>query len=697
MRTSTRLLALLTAVTAAGPAFAQTVKTIVNQGPPAELYDIVILGDGYTAAQQAQFDADCLAVANYFKTEASLLPYPQYFHVYNVHTVFRASAQSGASKPPLNIFVNNAYGSSYWTGGTERCLYITNTSLASADAALAPDTDGRVMVLVNDSKYGGCASTFSVSYNGTDMRNVQAHEWGHSLGGVADEYDYGNTGTYTGPEPAQPNITKSSTGAGKWPLWLGFPGPNGTVGAYLGAGYWPAGLYRPEPDCEMRSLYRPFCTICREQFIKRWNQEVVMIGAPTPTSPTTAAQHSTKSFSFTDRLATRPHTIEWKVDAGSFVAGTKTFDWNVGAASVGPHTVTVRVRDTSSEVRNDPSALLTHSYTWTVNVTATYTSPAPLEAAEGNSNNTFPIGGSATHSYQQGHGDLKGKTLSINRLSLRRDGTVGAGTYPAKTLTGALWFGGGNVIGAKADYALNFTTAKTNVVTSKPISVPDWSATAGSPAPFNCNIPLDAPYAWNGLNDFIWEMRVSAASGTTASYADAASYPDSATANSASYGTACTAFGKAAPHTLTGAFTTALVGGGHTLSWKCVNGPNSAATALLIGVAATNIPLFGLCTNIYTSPVVNLAGGTDATGTWNVGPLPVAYNPGYIGAHLFAQMASFDPLRGDLLKLSVTNGADTMVPAIPGAYPIYRIFNTSSATATTGTLIPGYGLVIRLD
>src|SRR5690606_11670561 len=196
------------------------------------------------------------------------------------------------------------------------------------DAALAPDTDGRVIVLVNDSKYGGCAGTFSVGYNGASMAEVQAHEWGHSFAGLADEYDYGRSGSYSGPEPASANITRDPSGALKWAPWLGHGGPHGTVGAYQGAGYYTAGLYRPEPDCEMRTLGRNFCTVCREQMIKRFHQECGMFDAPTP-SPVAAHVGGTAVVSFGNRLAGRPHRIEWRVDGGAWQTGGASFQWNV--------------------------------------------------------------------------------------------------------------------------------------------------------------------------------------------------------------------------------------------------------------------------------------------------------------------------------------------------------------------------------
>ena len=218
------------------------VKTIQNTGPVDNRYDIVILGDGYRAAEQGRFDQDCAGwIKNLFGRE----PFKSYRNFFNVHTVFRASAQSGANHPDKNppIVVNNAYGASYDTGGTPRCLYIRKYSLAKADAALAPDVEGRIVVFVNDSRYGGCAGTFAVSYNGSSADKVQSHEFGHSFGKLADEYDYGKSGTYSGPEPSAANITADRTGRTKWPLWLGHNG----IGVYEGAGY---PTLRSEPETE---------------------------------------------------------------------------------------------------------------------------------------------------------------------------------------------------------------------------------------------------------------------------------------------------------------------------------------------------------------------------------------------------------------------------------------------------------------
>ena len=49
---------------------------------------------------------------------------------------------------------NTVYDASYNTGGTPRCLYIKNTSQAARDSRLAPDVEGCVIVLVNDTRCG---------------------------------------------------------------------------------------------------------------------------------------------------------------------------------------------------------------------------------------------------------------------------------------------------------------------------------------------------------------------------------------------------------------------------------------------------------------------------------------------------------------------------------------------------------------
>ncbi|MCC6670777.1 MAG: hypothetical protein IT458_06945 [Planctomycetes bacterium] len=350
---------------AGGLAAQATVRTIYNTGPTANRYDIVVLGDGYTAAEQATFDANCQAL---LQAVLQKEPYKTFANYFNVHTVFRASRESGADHPDANppIVRDTVYDATYNYGGTDRCLYIKNTSAALADAALAPANEGRILVMVNDPRYGGCASTFSVSYNGTSMTEVQIHEMGHSLGGLADEYDYPNQ-TYTGGEPGTKNITAERTGA-KWAHWHGFDG----IAAFEGAGYYRFGLFRPRINCLMRALGTYLCAVCQEQHVLRKYQVVNPIDQPQPAATVlTLNRPASQEFSFgwiapasSNGLAT------WRVD-GQVVAqgvGVNRHTLQSTAVATGRHTVSVEFQDRTPLVRQDPSSLLRRTRTWTVDV-----------------------------------------------------------------------------------------------------------------------------------------------------------------------------------------------------------------------------------------------------------------------------------------------------------------------------------------
>lgn len=360
----TRVLLALLALAPLASAQAPVVATIVNHGPTSNRYDMVVLGDGYTAAQQAQFNTDAQQLVTAL---AARQPYATFWNYINVHTVFRASAQSGANHPDANppIVANNAYGASYNTGGTARCLYISNTPRASADAALAPANEGRIMVLVNDSRYGGCASQFAVSYNGPSMTEVEIHEIGHSLGMLADEYDYPNQ-TYTGGEPGQANITTSPTGQ-KWLHWIG----TGGIAAFQGAGYYLYGLWRPRIDCLMRNLGQQLCAVCGEQIVKVLNTTVSSIDQPNPTATTlTLGPAVQQLFAFTNLVPPQNNpTVAWLLDGVPQAGQTaSSFTFDTGTVPLGRHTVQVNVVDQTTFVRLDPTGAMRDSRTWTVNV-----------------------------------------------------------------------------------------------------------------------------------------------------------------------------------------------------------------------------------------------------------------------------------------------------------------------------------------
>lgn len=363
-RSAHHLAAAFAAFAAGGLAQAPTVTTVLNNGSTQSRYDMVILGDGYQAFEQNKFNSD---VTTFLAALFQKQPYQTFAAYYNVHTVFRASVDSGADRPDENppIYRNTVYNATYNYGGTDRCLYIQNTSQALADAALAPANEGRILVMVNDTRYGGCAATFAVSYTGSSMSEVQIHELGHSLGQLADEYDYPNQ-TYTGAEPGSANITTSPTGQ-KWSIWWGTDG----ISAFQGAGYYLYGLFRPKTNCLMRTLGVALCRVCQEGITKITNSSVDTIDSTVPsTTNVILTVPNTQTFSFTHIVpAANAPTIAWKLD-GNVIPGVtgQSHTLDSTTLSLGLHTLECSVHDHTLLVRADPQLVMRETHTWQVTV-----------------------------------------------------------------------------------------------------------------------------------------------------------------------------------------------------------------------------------------------------------------------------------------------------------------------------------------
>ncbi|MGH8499918.1 MAG: M64 family metallopeptidase, partial [Methylococcales bacterium] len=196
--------------------------------PPAKAFinsanrvDILVFGDGYTSAEQTLFntDAENLRVAMF-----DYVPYKQYANFVNWTTAFIASTQSGSDHPPYQagcttssccadtaaqsdpkaagagIFVNTAFDAKFCTSQIHRLVTI-NSSKVYAAASAFPDWD-QLVVIVNESTYGGSGGSIAVTTTNTNARLIVIHEYGHTFHDLADEY----TSAYPG-FPACSDIT----------------------------------------------------------------------------------------------------------------------------------------------------------------------------------------------------------------------------------------------------------------------------------------------------------------------------------------------------------------------------------------------------------------------------------------------------------------------------------------------------------
>ncbi len=181
----------------------------VHSGPPAGHVDLVVLAEGYTAAEEGKFRSDLARLAETFFGQE---PYKTLRGRFNLTGLFRASAESGCDEPGHGSFRNTALGASFDSFGSERYM-LTSDNRAWRDVAGVVPYDA-VMIMVNSPRYGGggiynlyCTFTSGNQW----FEYLCMHEFGHSFTGLADEY-YTSAVAYNefypaGVEPLEPNIT----------------------------------------------------------------------------------------------------------------------------------------------------------------------------------------------------------------------------------------------------------------------------------------------------------------------------------------------------------------------------------------------------------------------------------------------------------------------------------------------------------
>jgi hypothetical protein len=260
---------LMGAAAACSRAFGEPVTTIRNNGDPANRVNMVILGDGYTAAELGKYAADAEnATAGFLAQE----PYKEYQRYFNVLRVDVISAESGADHPEASppISKNTAFDAAYNCGNTVRliCVDVSKVNAVLANSGIGSDRQDIVLVLVNDAKYGGSGGAVAVASLDPSVIELVLHETGHSFGLLADEYADGLTPPcgYT-VEPPEPNVTaqtnraliKWNAGGGPPTGWIDLATAiptlstdPGVPGLYEGAQYCPSGRFRRLiiPRCE---------------------------------------------------------------------------------------------------------------------------------------------------------------------------------------------------------------------------------------------------------------------------------------------------------------------------------------------------------------------------------------------------------------------------------------------------------------
>ena len=357
-------------------AMAQPVVPVTVTGDPANRIDIVIVSEGYTAAQMPQFASD---VNTYIASMFAQDPYREYQAYFNIRRLEVASVASGASHSGSPG--NTAFGAYYNCQGIERLICVNVNWVLTATSVLPANQADIILVLVNDTEYGGGGGQVAVASLNSYAVEVILHELGHSFALLGDEYG--------GPpppacndsvEPSYLNVTKQTDRASiKWNQWIDPSTPlpttysmDGIPGIYAGADYCDTTLFRPTYNSKMRNLNQPFWQINTEQLVRRfytYTSPIDSVAPPTASAVTLAAGQSQTFSVVTPPPATHALDIEWWLD-GALKSSGPQFSLGASALAAGNHTLQVKVADTTAMVRSDPNQLLTEDATWTVTSTA---------------------------------------------------------------------------------------------------------------------------------------------------------------------------------------------------------------------------------------------------------------------------------------------------------------------------------------
>ncbi len=386
------------------PAHAYTTEMLQASGDSANRLDLVIMGDGYRAEDQTKMKTDAQKVMNAIFAEPYWAAYKNFVNVKLVHVISNQDGADGGMYGSGSTR-DTALGAYYYCFDIDRLICMNNGAVMSVAFNDAPEYD-QILVIVNDTTYGGSGGGYSVTSMDPGAVDIPIHEIGHSLFGLADEYEYGSE-SY-GPCDAQtdcpePNATvRTALNDIKWNYWIdnGTPLPTpetnqyaSKVGLFEGSRYYGSGQYRPWNDCLMRSLGRSLCPVCAEAAVLRTYDYANLEDSHSPTAATVSMTTAdTTTFSVTGPRPI-PNTVSGKwYKNGSLLAGPSSDSEDISGATlgVGTHELKVDLSDDTTLVRLDPSDKLLATRSWQVTVTE-----APSNTGGAGSGGAASTGGGA--------------------------------------------------------------------------------------------------------------------------------------------------------------------------------------------------------------------------------------------------------------------------------------------------------------
>jgi hypothetical protein len=354
-----------------------------RSGPSDARLDLVFLAEGYRAEERAKFDDDVAAVLDHLD---GIEPWGAYAGLLNTWSLFVPSTDSGIDQPDVGLDRDSAFACDYGCDlagvPADRLICCDEEVVSDVVDGTVPFADG-VMILVNEARYGGSGGLlYSAAYTGDRIAlQVAAHELGHTLVTLWDEYGYGldqpederfvspNCAPVGGPLPWEAWL---DGGAVDWSRWdaVGLR-CDGRDTARGGVCAFPVCSFedwvRPtQGGCMMHTLQDRYCPVCREAVVRAlWR---AMDGeGPTATPPPgtriTVEAGGTQTVAVDADLGSDGLDVVWS-SGGRELGEGPTFEVTHGGGVCGELTATLT--DRTPWVRADPDGAVGAELTWPV-------------------------------------------------------------------------------------------------------------------------------------------------------------------------------------------------------------------------------------------------------------------------------------------------------------------------------------------
>jgi len=336
---------------------------VENHGPASNRVNYIILGDGFSAADNAAggvFEKD-IANSMLRRFSQNAFPYNRYRNFVNICGIKLESTGKICASSTLGCCGSDS----------SRLANCDMTKVSAAYNAL-PKTltiDWRAVMLNGNSWWNSGGTTMLYSGGNTDAPGAALHEGGHGFHQLADEYGTctgGSCGTNTNGTGTTGEIDSEvnscgnpMTTDGKWDLWIGYnaTGATGVQSTWDGSRYLAvgAGQYRPSANSMMNSLFcnnsnQATCTantaynqVSREQMVMSIWKRLKPIDS---TEPATGAVTSPGVLKV-NVIDPAVINVDWDVDNVVTKNGGVTFD--TSSLGAGSHTIKATAYDNASD------------------------------------------------------------------------------------------------------------------------------------------------------------------------------------------------------------------------------------------------------------------------------------------------------------------------------------------------------------